>query len=172
MGLKSINVRSITIQICSSIFKQFTWLQNEKNLKDQLYYVFNFRSPLGELFDHGCDSSIVSFMAIGIFSCFGVSTATASELELFFVAVVVFYAFYFSHWEKYTTNIMYLPWAYDLSQIVSFNIISILKNFSLEILAPCQHFIETKLPIMLLKQIEFNFSPHLILTPSFNNNNY
>ncbi|XP_066918455.1 ethanolaminephosphotransferase 1-like [Clytia hemisphaerica] len=74
-------------------------------------------SPLGELFDHGCDSSIVSFMAIGIFSCFGVSTATASELELFFVAVVVFYAFYFSHWEKYTTNVMYLPWAYDISQI-------------------------------------------------------
>lgn len=58
-------------------------------------------------------------MGIGIFSCFGVSNETASEVELFFLAVAVFYAFYFSHWEKYTTNVMYLPWAYDVSQFVS-----------------------------------------------------
>ena len=87
------------------------------NLLKFLFLIF--RSPLGELFDHGCDSSTVAFMGIGIFSCFGVSDKTASEVELFFLAVVVFYAFYFSHWEKYTTNVMYLPWAYDISQFVS-----------------------------------------------------
>lgn len=77
----------------------------------------NSGSPLGELLDHGCDSLIVSFMALGIFSCFGVSESTASPMELYFVFVIVLYAFYFSHWEKYTTSIMYLPWAYDISQI-------------------------------------------------------
>ena len=63
-------------------------------------------------------------MGIGIISCFGVSDKTANETELFFVTVLVFYAFYFSHWEKYTTNVMYLPWAYDISQFVSFRFFS------------------------------------------------
>jgi len=58
-------------------------------------------------------------MAIGICSCFGVSDVTAQPTELFLLVAGILYAFYFSHWEKYTTSIMYLPWAYDVSQIVS-----------------------------------------------------
>ena len=27
--------------------------------------------------------------------------------------------FYFTHWEKYNTGILYLPWGYDLSQLVA-----------------------------------------------------
>ena len=27
-----------------------------------------------------------------------------------------------SHWEKYNTKILYLPWGYDVSQIVSFRV--------------------------------------------------
>lgn len=77
----------------------------------------NSSSPLGELFDHGLDSSIVSLMAIGIFSIFGISENTALSWEIVILFIVVLFGFYVAHWEKYTTSILYLPWAYDVSQI-------------------------------------------------------
>lgn len=59
-------------------------------------------------------------MGIGILSIYGVGENTASQWELIFIVVVVLFAFYVAHWEKYTTSVMFLPWAYDVSQIVSF----------------------------------------------------
>ncbi|XP_057314449.1 ethanolaminephosphotransferase 1-like [Hydractinia symbiolongicarpus] len=77
----------------------------------------NSSSPLGELFDHGLDSSAVWLMGIGILSIYGVGEKTASQWELIFIVVVVLFAFYVAHWEKYTTSVMFLPWAYDVSQL-------------------------------------------------------
>ena len=58
-------------------------------------------------------------MGIGILSIFGMGEKTALAWELIFIVDFVLFAFYIAHWEKYTTSIMYLPWAYDISQIVS-----------------------------------------------------
>ena len=88
------------------------------NFYERLFICLSFSSPLGELFDHGLDSSIVSLMGIGILSIFGLNEDTASVYELVFIQTFVLLAFYIAHWEKYTTSVLYLPWAYDISQLV------------------------------------------------------
>jgi len=56
-------------------------------------------SPLGELFDHGCDSLFLVLVSVGL------STALNLEnwecMHMFSAGVLVFYA---SHWEEYHTN--------------------------------------------------------------------
>jgi len=127
----------------------------------------NTGSPLGELFDHGCDSSTVSFMGIGIFSCFGVGNETASEVELFFLAVAVFYAFYFSHWEKYTTNVMYLPWAYDVSQFFLCGAFLVTYYYGPEFWR--QQISENYNLTQILKTILYVLAPTLCVPPSIYN---
>lgn len=34
---------------------------------------------------------------------------------MYYVVWMVFFNFYISHWEKYLTGVLYLPWGYDLS---------------------------------------------------------
>lgn len=58
-------------------------------------------------------------MGVGILSIFGISERTATSWEFIYIQTVVLVAFYLAHWEKYTTSVMYLPWAYDISQLVS-----------------------------------------------------
>lgn len=76
-------------------------------------------SPLGELVDHGVDSWTVMLqttVAASIFGRghpYGISSGTLFLL-LFFMSA----QFINSHWEKYNTGILFLPWAYDISQIV------------------------------------------------------
>lgn len=77
----------------------------------------NSSSPLGELFDHGLDSSAVWLMALSHATVFGVSQITVLPWELVFMLYFTLFAFYIAHWEKYTTATLYLPWAYDFSQI-------------------------------------------------------
>lgn len=77
----------------------------------------NSNSPLGELFDHGLDSSAVWLMALSNVTVFGVGVSTVVPWELVFVIYFTLFAFYIAHWEKYTTSVLYLPWAYDFSQI-------------------------------------------------------
>jgi len=77
----------------------------------------NSGSPLGELFDHGLDSSTVVFMCLGILSLFGLGERTAMHWEIVFLYAMVLLAFWIAHWEKYNTSVMFLPWAYDISQI-------------------------------------------------------
>ena len=36
-----------------------------------------------------------------------------------FSSPAILLSFYFSHWEKYITGTLYLPWFYDFSQTVS-----------------------------------------------------
>jgi len=73
-------------------------------------------SPLGELFDHGIDSWCVSFFTLNVFSIFG--SDSVGIYHLYYIHVATMVAFVISHWEKYNTGVLYLPWAYDLSQVV------------------------------------------------------
>ena len=78
-------------------------------------------TPLGELFDHGSDSIIACLLPMGIFSVFGRSEDDfgADVWVLYMIVCVIMATFYISHWEKYLTGVMFLPWVYDFSQLVS-----------------------------------------------------
>jgi len=75
----------------------------------------NTSSPLGELFDHGIDSWCVSFFTLNVISIFGKDSIGIEQL--YFCHIGTMFAFIISHWEKYNTGVLYLPWAYDLSQV-------------------------------------------------------
>ncbi|XP_078069172.1 ethanolaminephosphotransferase 1 [Mustelus asterias] len=74
-------------------------------------------TPLGELFDHGLDSWACIFFVVTVYSIFGRGEAGVSVLTLFFILWVVLFSFILSHWEKYNTGILFLPWGYDISQV-------------------------------------------------------
>lgn len=74
-------------------------------------------TPLGELFDHGLDSWTSFFIPAVLYSVFGRLEHSISPLRLYLCLVVVLITFLSSHWEKYNTGILYLPWGYDLSQL-------------------------------------------------------
>ena len=76
-------------------------------------------SPLGEMFDHGLDSWISLFMTLSIISIFGCGEFSVPIEEGIYILVAIQATFIISHWEKYNTGILYLPWGYDISQIVS-----------------------------------------------------
>lgn len=77
-------------------------------------------SPLGELFDHGLDSWATLFLPVALFSVFGRSIEYGmSIVEMYVILWLILASFIFSHWEKYNTGVLFLPWSYDLSQIVS-----------------------------------------------------
>jgi len=77
----------------------------------------NSSSPLGELFDHGLDSSAVWLMVLSNVSCFGIGAHSVVQIDFVFIFYFTLFAFNIAHWEKYTTSVMFLPWAYDISQI-------------------------------------------------------
>jgi len=76
-------------------------------------------SPLGELFDHGCDAWAAVFITSTFYSTFGRNDdgLSISVWRMYFVLWNVFFCFHLSHWEKYNTGVMYLPWGYDLSMV-------------------------------------------------------
>lgn len=75
-------------------------------------------TPLGELFDHGLDSWAALFMPLALYSVFGRSLEySVSPLRFYFVIYGTFLQFFISHWEKYNTGVLFLPWGYDASQI-------------------------------------------------------
>ena len=76
-------------------------------------------SPLGELFDHGCDAWAAVFITSTFYSTFGRNDdgLSISLWRMYFVLWNVFFCFHLSHWEKYNTGVMYLPWGYDLSMV-------------------------------------------------------
>ncbi|KAL4703031.1 hypothetical protein ACJJTC_000476 [Scirpophaga incertulas] len=73
--------------------------------------------PLGELFDHGLDSYSSVLIPTCLYSIFG--RDELSPLRFFFVLWNIFYNFYLTHWEKYNTGVMFLPWGYDFTMIGS-----------------------------------------------------
>ena len=76
-------------------------------------------SPLGELFDHGLDSWVTLFMPLGMYNVFGRGDFSLPPWRAFYVFAGVMLTFVVTHWEKYNTGILFLPWGYDLSQFVS-----------------------------------------------------
>ncbi|CAH8567926.1 unnamed protein product [Schistosoma turkestanicum] len=72
-------------------------------------------SALGELFDHGCDSWVCLFLCGSMFSLLG---NMYSVREMFLGQWVLIMTFMLSHWEKYITGTLFLPWTFDASQIV------------------------------------------------------
>jgi len=79
-------------------------------------------TPLGELFDHGLDSWTTIFITGAIYSMFGRNDDGLSLplFRMFLLFWNVYVCFLVSHWEKYNTGVLYLPWGYDFSMITSF----------------------------------------------------
>ena len=78
--------------------------------------------PLGELFDHGLDSWTAFLIPTCMYSVFGRGTHSISTLRMYFCLWNIFINFYLSHWEKYNTGVLFLPWGYDASMVVSLNL--------------------------------------------------
>lgn len=76
-------------------------------------------NPLGELFDHGLDSWTASIFPLSLFSIFGCNSGEAglTPMKMYLVTSVVLFTFMLSHWEKYNTGMLFLPWTYDISQL-------------------------------------------------------
>lgn len=71
--------------------------------------------PLGELFDHGLDSYSVFFIPACLYSIFGRLDFSLSPTRMYFMLWNILLNFYLSHWEKYNTGVLFLPWGYDFS---------------------------------------------------------
>lgn len=76
--------------------------------------------PLGELMDHGVDSWTALFVPMYIYSLFGSADFSFGPHRMLLIFWAVFLTFYVTHWEKYITGVLYLPWSYDVSQIFLF----------------------------------------------------
>ncbi|KAJ6659991.1 hypothetical protein lerEdw1_018188 [Lerista edwardsae] len=63
----------------------------------------NSSSPLGELFDHGCDS--VSAVFVGIGACLAVRLGTNPDW-LFFCTFIGMFLFYCAHWQTYVSGML------------------------------------------------------------------
>ncbi|XP_057341080.1 ethanolaminephosphotransferase 1-like isoform X1 [Microplitis mediator] len=75
--------------------------------------------PLGELFDHGLDSWTAMLITVCIYSVFGRSDHSIPPLRMYFILWNVMINFYLSHWEKYNTGVLFLPWGYDASMLAT-----------------------------------------------------
>ncbi|XP_064363641.1 ethanolaminephosphotransferase 1-like isoform X3 [Dromaius novaehollandiae] len=77
-------------------------------------------SPLGELFDHGLDSWATSIFVLSFFSVCSRDNGKSgvSVYTMYIYLSIVLFNFMCSHWEKYNTGVLFLPWGYDLSQVV------------------------------------------------------
>lgn len=76
--------------------------------------------PLGEMMDHGMDSWTAFFIPFCIYSFFGRADYSQNPFHMHFIFWSIYVTFYFSHWEKYNTGVLYLPWSYDASQVALF----------------------------------------------------
>ncbi|XP_066143748.1 ethanolaminephosphotransferase 1-like isoform X1 [Euwallacea fornicatus] len=85
--------------------------------------------PLGELFDHGLDSYTAGLIPATMYSIFGRgSHYSVPPFRMFFTMCNVLVNFYLSHFEKYNTGVMFLPWGYDFTMcgmIITFLITSL-----------------------------------------------
>ncbi|XP_061723925.1 ethanolaminephosphotransferase 1-like [Cydia pomonella] len=75
--------------------------------------------PLGELFDHGLDSYSVFFIPACLYSIFGCMDFSVKPIRMYYIMWNILLNFYLSHWEKYNTGVLFLPWGYDFSMWAS-----------------------------------------------------
>nr|XP_022915245.1 ethanolaminephosphotransferase 1 [Onthophagus taurus] len=72
--------------------------------------------PIGELFDHGLDSFTASLIPIIMYHVFGRHESTSlTTWRLYLILWNVLINFHLTHWEKYNTGLLFLPWGYDFS---------------------------------------------------------
>lgn len=72
--------------------------------------------PLGELFDHGLDSYTAGLIPAAMYSIFGRGARySVPPFRMFFTLCNVLNNFYLTHFEKYNTGVMFLPWGYDFT---------------------------------------------------------
>lgn len=72
--------------------------------------------PLGELFDHGLDSFTAGLIPVAAYSLYGRGARySIIPFRMFFILWNIIFNFYLSHWEKYNTGVLFLPWGYDFS---------------------------------------------------------
>jgi ethanolaminephosphotransferase len=57
-------------------------------------------------------------IGICIFSIFGQGPHSLTIWGYHWIILVTLTGFYVAHWEKYITGVLFLPWAYDISQLV------------------------------------------------------
>lgn len=69
-------------------------------------------------------------ITVCMYSVFGRTDHSVSPLRMYFILWNVFINFYLSHWEKYNTGVLFLPWGYDASMLVSLAVIWF-KNYNL-----------------------------------------
>jgi len=76
-------------------------------------------SPIGELFDHGLDGWAAVFVTASVYHMFGRNEDHLSVpvFRMYCILWTVNLAFMVSHWEKYNTGTLYLPWGYDFSMV-------------------------------------------------------
>ncbi|CAF4265146.1 unnamed protein product, partial [Adineta steineri] len=75
-------------------------------------------SALGELFDHGVDSWACFLFPVCIFSVISRGEYGFSPMAMHMLLWIIYLSFIDSHWEKYNTKVLYLPWSYDISMLV------------------------------------------------------
>lgn len=57
-------------------------------------------------------------------------------MKMYLVTSVVLFTFMLSHWEKYNTGMLFLPWSYDISQLVSFYLVYHDNKFHMKLKSP------------------------------------
>ena len=69
-------------------------------------------SPVGEMFDHGCDGWSMILTTSTFYSVFARNQDGYSlePIRMYGIIWCTFISFHISHWEKYNTGVMYLPW--------------------------------------------------------------
>ncbi len=72
----------------------------------------------GELFDHGFDSWSTIFLPMSCYSNLGLGRWVGGVDDVYLPCVAGMVGFYCTHWEKYITGTLYLPWAYDITMLV------------------------------------------------------
>ncbi|XP_010851742.1 PREDICTED: cholinephosphotransferase 1 isoform X1 [Bison bison bison] len=86
----------------------------------------NSCSPLGELFDHGCDSLSTVFMAVG--ASIAVRLGTHPDW-LFFCSFIGMFMFYCAHWQTYVSGVLRFG-KVDVTEIqIALVIIFVLSTF-------------------------------------------
>jgi phosphatidylglycerophosphate synthase len=80
-------------------------------------------SALGELFDHGVDSWASFLFPVCIFSLISRSDDGLSPMSMHLLLLSIYITFIDTHWEKYNTKVLFLPWSYDISMLVRLIII-------------------------------------------------
>ncbi|XP_053106785.1 ethanolaminephosphotransferase 1-like isoform X2 [Hemicordylus capensis] len=92
-------------------------------------------TPLGELFDHGLDSWASSVITLSVFSILSRDNGKVgtSVSTMYLCLCVILLNFMLSHWEKYNTGILFLPWSYDISQVVIVGLYLVTAAFGVEV---------------------------------------